>query len=106
MKADADGRADRERELICSIRINPERDDYKLVQGTLDAMYIDDDGSAVIIDYKTDYIKTDDPAQVVKEVKKRHAEQLELYAAAVEASGIKVKSRYVWLLRKDMAIEV
>ena len=106
VKADADGRADRERELICSIRINPERDDYKLVQGTLDAMYIDDDGSAVIIDYKTDYIKTDDPAQVVKEVKKRHAEQLELYAAAVEASGIKVKSRYVWLLRKDMAIEV
>ena len=68
--------------------------------------FIDDDGSAVIIDYKTDYIKTDDPAQVVKEVKKRHAEQLELYAAAVEASGIKVKSRYVWLLRKDMAIEV
>ena len=106
VKADADGRADRERELICSIRINPERDDYKLVQGTLDAMYIDDDGSAVIIDYKTDYIKTDDPAEVVKEVKKRHAEQLELYAAAVEASGIKVKSRYVWLLRKDMAIEV
>ena len=106
VKADADGRADRERELICSIRINPERDDYKLVQGTLDAMYIDDDGKATIIDYKTDYIKYDDPDEVIKEVKKRHAEQLELYAAAVEASGIKVKSRYVWLLRKDMAIEV
>ncbi|MBR6959903.1 MAG: PD-(D/E)XK nuclease family protein, partial [Clostridiales bacterium] len=106
VKADADGRADRERELICSIRINPERDDYKLVQGTLDAMYIDDDGKATIIDYKTDYIKYDDPDEVIKEVKRRHAEQLELYAAAVEASGIKVKSRYVWLLRKDMAIEV
>ena len=106
LKADAEGHADRERELICSIRINPGRDDYKLVQGTLDAMYIDDDGKAVIIDYKTDYIKSDDPAEVISEVKKRHAEQLELYAAAVEASGIPVKSRYVWLLRKDMAIEV
>ena len=105
VKADAAGRADRERELICSIRINPDRNDYKLVQGTLDAMYIDDDGCAVIIDYKTDYIKTDDPDEIVKEVKKRHAEQLELYSAAVEASGIKVKSCYVWLLRKDMAVE-
>lgn len=104
--ADSEGRAEREKSLICSIRINPERDDYKLVQGTLDAMYIDDDGCAVIIDYKTDYIKTDNRDEVIKEVKKRHVEQLELYAAAVEASGIKVKSRYVWLLRKNMAIEV
>ena len=64
VKADADGRAERERELVCSIRINPDRDDYKLVQGTLDAMYIDDDGAAVIIDYKTDYIKTDDPDEL------------------------------------------
>ena len=104
--ADREDRAEREKSLVCSIRINPERDDYKLVQGTLDAMYIDDDGKAVIIDYKTDYIKSDDPAEVIAEVKKRHAEQLELYAAAVEASGIQVKSRYVWLLRKDMAIEV
>ena len=104
--ADSEGKAEREKSLICSIRINPDRDDYKLVQGTLDAMYIDDDGKAVIIDYKTDYIKSDDPVEVSSEVKKRHAEQLELYAAAVEASGIPVKSRYVWLLRKDMAIEV
>ncbi len=106
IKADEEGRAERERELICSIRINPERDDYKLVQGTLDAMYIDDDGEAVIIDYKTDYIRTDDKNEIIKTVKERHAEQLELYAAAVEASGIRVKGRYVYLLRKNMAIEV
>ena len=106
IKADEAGRADRERELICSIRINPDRDDYKLVQGTLDAMYIDDDGKAVIIDYKTDYIKTDDKNAIIKTVKDRHAEQLELYAAAVESSGIPVKARYVYLLRKNMAIEV
>ena len=106
VKADAKGLMYRERELTCAIRINPERDDYKLVQGTLDAMYIDDDGKAVIIDYKTDYIKTDDKDEIIKTVKDRHAEQLELYAAAVEASGIPVKSRYVYLLRKNMAIEV
>ena len=106
VKADAKGLMYRERELTCAIRINPERDDYKLVQGTLDAMYIDDDGKAVIIDYKTDYIRTDDKDEIIKTVKDRHAEQLELYAAAVEASGIPVKSRYVYLLRKNMAIEV
>lgn len=106
IKAGEDGRAERERELTCSIRINPDRDDYKLVQGTLDAMYIADDGKAVIIDYKTDYIKTDDKNEIIKIVKDRHAEQLELYAAAVESSGIPVKARYVYLLRKNMAIEV
>jgi ATP-dependent exoDNAse (exonuclease V) beta subunit len=69
-------------------------------------MYIDDDGEAVIIDYKTDHIRTDDKNEIIKMVKDRHAEQLELYAAAVEASGIRVKGRYVYLLRKNMAIEV
>ena len=106
VNADKNGRALREKELTCAIRITPDRDDYKLVQGTLDAMYIDEDGSAVIIDYKTDYIETDDSDEIIRIVKERHGAQLELYAAAVEASGIKVKSRYVWLLRKDMAVEL
>ena len=69
-------------------------------------MYIDVDGMAVIIDYKTDYLRTDDTEQIINDVRKRHAEQLELYAAAVEASGIPVKARYVYLLRNAMAIEV
>ncbi|MBP5180260.1 MAG: UvrD-helicase domain-containing protein [Clostridiales bacterium] len=106
VSADKAGRAEFEKTLVCAIRINPERDDYKLVQGTLDAMYTDDDGKAVIIDYKTDYLKMDGEDEIVDEVKKRHAEQLELYAAAVEASGLPVKARYVYLLRKNMAIEV
>ncbi len=106
VKADESGKAFRERPLTCSIRIAPDRDDYTLVQGTLDAMYIDEDGKAVIIDYKTDYIKTDDTDAIVTEVKRRHSEQIELYAAAVEASGIPVKKRYVYLLRKNMAIEI
>ncbi len=104
--ADREDRAEREKSLVCSIRINDERDDYKLVQGTLDAMFIDESGEATIIDYKTDYLKTDDKNEIVNIIKNRHGDQLELYAAAVEASGIKVKARYVYLLRKDMAIEV
>ncbi len=104
--ADKEGRAEREKSLICALRINPERDDYTLVQGTLDAMYTDADGEAVIIDYKTDYLKTDDPSEIEKIIKDRHGAQLELYAAAVEESGIKVKARYIVLLRKDMVIEV
>ena len=104
--ADKEGRAEREKSLVCALRINPDRDDYTLVQGTLDAMYTDTDGEAVIIDYKTDYLKTDDPAEIKKIIKERHGAQLELYAAAVEESGIKVKARYIVLLRKDMVIEV
>ena len=104
--ADKKGMAEREKPLVCSLRINPDRDDYSLVQGTLDAMYLDDDGRAVIIDYKTDYIASDDRDEIVKTVRERHGAQLELYAAAVEASGIQVKSRYVYLLRKDLAVEV
>ncbi len=104
--ADKEGRAEREKSLICALRINPDRPDYTLVQGTLDAMYIDTDGAAVIIDYKTDYLKTDDPAEITKTIKERHGAQLELYAAAVEESGIKVKARYIVLLRKNMVIEV
>ena len=104
--ADKEGRAEREKSLVCALRINPDRSDYTLVQGTLDAMYIDESGEATIIDYKTDYLKTDDSEEIRKIIKERHGGQLELYAAAVMESGIKVKKRYIVLLRKNMVIEV
>ncbi len=106
IKADSKGLAERERQIECAIRINPERNDYELVQGAIDAMYIDDDGEAVIIDYKTDYLNVDDKAEITDVIRKRHGAQLELYAAAVEASGIHVKGRYIYLMRKYTVIEV
>ncbi len=94
-----------ERPIECAIRINPERDDYQLVQGVIDALLIENDG-AVIIDYKTDNVKTDDIDEINRIVKERHKDQLDLYAAAVEKSGIHVKEKYIRLLRKDMDIKI
>lgn len=89
--------------VLCAIRINPDRSDYQLVQGVIDALIIEADG-AVIIDYKTDSIKSDDKNEIIEIVKKRHKEQLDLYAATIEKSGIHVKEKYVRLLRKNMDI--
>jgi len=99
------GKAMLERPIECAVRINPSRSDYSLIQGVIDAMYIEDDG-AVIIDYKTDNIKTNDPDEIKKIVSERHKTQLDLYAAAVEKSGIHVKGKYIWLMRKDIRIEL
>lgn len=102
-KADKVGKAYYEKPMVCSMRID-DTDDYQLVQGTLDVMFLDEEGKAVIIDYKTDHIRSDDEYEIIRTVRDRHGAQLELYGAAVEASGIPVKARYVYLLRKDMAI--
>ena len=87
------------------LSINQERDDYQLVQGVIDALFIEDDG-AVLIDYKTDSIKSDDIDEISEIIRQRHKNQLDLYAAAVEKSGIHVKEKYIRLLRKDMDIRI
>lgn len=94
-----------EQPIECAIRINQERDDYQLVQGVIDALFIEDDG-AVLIDYKTDSIKSDDIDEISEIIRQRHKNQLDLYAAAVEKSGIHVKEKYIRLLRKDIDIRI
>lgn len=56
--------------------------------------------------YKTDNVKTDDINEIHRIIRERHKDQLDLYAASVEKSGIPIKAKYVRLLRKDMDIEV
>ena len=61
-----------------------------LVQGIMDA-YFEEDGEYVLLDYKTDHIKTE------KDLVARYEKQLQVYAEALEQmSGKKVKERVMY----------
>ncbi len=97
----------KEKPIVFSIPVNEENgEDFALVQGVIDAYYIDNDGQAVLIDYKTDNLSKfpDDNARR-EEAIRRHKVQLDLYAAALESSGIKVKKKILFLLRHNISAE-
>lgn len=93
-----------EKPIMFSVKVQ-ETDDDTLVQGVLDVLFFEGD-EAVIVDYKTDRIASKDMGEITKEIKDRHGLQLDLYAASVEASGIKVKEKIVWLIRKGIMIDL
>jgi len=97
-EAEKKGNAFFERPIMFSVNVR-DTDDDTLVQGVLDVLFIED-GEAVIVDYKTDRIKTEDDEEIKKTLYERHGLQLDFYAASVEASGINVKEKIIWLVRK------
>ncbi len=67
-----------------------------LVQGVIDAFFVEDDDRAVIIDYKTDGMTLEDTEGLAKELVKRHKAQFDYYTDAIESLlGVKVKERYI-----------
>ena len=73
----------------------PERfaDEKTVVIGKIDLVFVEDDGKAVIVDYKTDHVKS------AAELPARYAQQLEIYCEAVEkALGYEVKERILYSL--------
>ena len=54
---------------------------------------------AVIIDYKTDRFKEEGEDARAAAATSEHSFQVDMYAAAVEAAGIKVKEKYLYLVR-------
>lgn len=101
--AEREDKAFFERPVMFSLKVSD--DDDTLVQGVLDVMYIKE-GLAYIVDYKTDKVKGDDLEKIEAEIRKRHGLQLELYAAAVEASGFKIGGKCVWLIRNGIKIDL
>ncbi|MCR5804198.1 MAG: UvrD-helicase domain-containing protein [Clostridia bacterium] len=97
-EAEMNNRAWFERPMMFSLQVK-DTDDDTLAQGVLDVMFMEGD-EAVIVDYKTDRIRSDDDAEIKKILEEKHKLQLDLYAASVEASGIKVKEKIIWLVRK------
>ena len=71
-----------------------------LIQGVIDGFFIDEDGSVVLMDYKTDKCKE-------QEMIDRYKLQLELYKRAIEsAANKKVKEIYIYAVRLCKSIEV
>lgn len=80
--------------------------DFTLVQGMIDIWFIDTDGQAVLIDYKSDRI-SGSAEEKRAEVEKRHKAQIDMYAQAITAAtGKQVKRKIIWLIRDGMAIEL
>ena len=93
------------REIPFALAWPNENDDFSLVQGMIDCWFIDTDGDAVLIDYKSDRIPGTEEEKRV-ELKKRYQVQLDMYAQAITAAtGRKVKEKIIWLIRDGLSFE-
>ena len=76
-----------------------------VIQGIVDAFYIDDDDEIVVIDWKTDGIKSGRVSK--KELIDNYQVQLDIYAKVLnELTGLKVKKRYIYSFTLNEAIEL
>ncbi len=97
----------REQPFTMQISAKEVRDEWNtdepiLIQGIIDAYFIED-GDYILVDYKTDYIPTDNE-NILRE---RYALQLQLYAKALEKStGKRVRESMIYstMLRKCVNI--
>lgn len=107
-KAMQRGQLYKEKPIVFSMPVlDNSEDDFALVQGVIDTFFVDDDGQVILLDYKTDNLKKFESDEAKKaEATRRHKVQLDLYAAALESSGMKVKSKILCLLRHNLWIEV
>ena len=107
-ESDANGNAEREKHLVFAIPATTENEnDFALVQGIIDLVYLDGDGW-VIVDYKTDGYDKECATKEERAVmaKAKHAFQLDSYAAAFDAAGRKVSKKLLYLVRYGEFVEV
>jgi ATP-dependent helicase/nuclease subunit A len=71
-----------------------------LVRGSIDLLFERQDGSALVLDYKTDRLKGRRPEQVAG----RYQVQRDLYALAASARGAPVETAYVFLEQPDAPV--
>lgn len=75
--------------------------DEILVQGIIDLYFIDEKGQLILVDYKTDYIKSGEENILINKYKK----QLEIYKKALEeALHRKVEKTYIYSLKLNEEI--
>ena len=81
---------------------NVSKDDSIVVQGIIDAFYLDENDEAVIVDYKTDKVLVSP-----EETANKYAEQLKYYAIALSKTiGKKVAKKYIYLFDKGVTVEL
>ena len=105
LKAEKEGNLYKEQQFVIAKAASEVSKVYEsaqdvLVQGIMDA-YFEEDGELVLIDYKTDYVKTS------KELVERYRKQLEIYGESLEQlTGKKVKERVIYSFFLGQVIQV
>ena len=106
-EADRQGRLRRERPFVMGVPASEVQKDWPreeliLVQGIIDA-YFEEDGSYVIVDYKTDRTACEDG----RDLAEKYGRQLRLYGKALEQlTGKKVKEMIIYSLALGREIPV
>ena len=78
-------------------------DEKVLIQGIIDAFYIEDD-EVFIVDYKTDRVSKENGEQILIE---RYKKQLELYCGAIkQITGMNVRDCYIYSVALNKAISI
>lgn len=78
-------------------------DDNMIIQGTIDAFFIESDENAVIVDYKTDSVLNVNS----KDIAEKYKIQIDCYAKAVEKMlNIKVKEKIIYLFATGETINL
>lgn len=77
-------------------------DEEILVQGIIDLYAVDEDNKVILVDYKTDFVESDE-----KELIEKYKKQLDIYKKAIEA-GLKkdVKEVYIYSLYLNKEIRI
>ena len=72
-------------------------DETSLVQGMIDLWFVEEDGQAVLVDFKTDRLTAGGDDWL----RQRYGIQIDFYTEAIsQATGRRVKERVVWLIRE------
>ncbi|SDM44761.1 DNA helicase/exodeoxyribonuclease V, subunit A [Psychrobacillus sp. OK028] len=74
--------------------------DKQIIQGVVDCLFLESDGSWVLLDYKTDKVKhlVKDESLLQQEMQKRYQIQLSLYSKAIEAIlQVHIKEKVLYL---------
>jgi len=94
-RAAAEGRLRREQQFVMGYEEDGEQ---MLVQGIIDAFFIEN-GSVVLVDYKTDRYKTEE------ELIRTYKGQLQIYSDAIEsATGMKVSEKVIYSVEMSRAV--
>ena len=94
------------REIPFALAWPNENEEFSLVQGMIDCWFVDTDGQAVLVDYKTDRL-SGSLEEKEAELKRRYQVQLDMYAKAITAAtGKTVKEKIIWLIRDGVAVNL
>jgi ATP-dependent helicase/nuclease subunit A len=85
----------------CELSPDADTDEKIVVQGTIDAFFEDEDGHLVVVDYKTDKIRSS-----LEDIMAKYKPQIRYYCRALEKTfGKKVSNAYLMLLDSGDVIE-